>query len=100
MGVRVEDFCSFVGACRCLVETGFREFFRMAEIVCFDKDELVEYEESLKVFRDLNNVINTTELKRDIKKAFEIVAKLKVRNVSLEKSAENTGLSMVDINRF
>ena len=72
----------------------------MAEIVCFDKDELVEYEESLKVFRDLNNVINTTELKREIKKAFEIVAKLKVRNVSLEKSAENTGLSMVDINRF
>lgn len=43
MDVCVEEFSSFVGAPRCLVETSFREFRLMAEIACFDKDELVEY---------------------------------------------------------
>lgn len=52
------------------------------------------------MFRELNNVINTTELRGEMKKALEIVAKLKARNVSLEKSAKSTGLSIEEIDRF
>lgn len=84
-----------------LQERVFERLFRVAEIARFDKRELMEYEESLKVFRDLDNVITTAELKGraegEIKKAKEIVAKLKARNVSLEDIAEITGLSVEEI---
>ena len=50
-----------------LQERIFERVFRVAEIAKFNKNELVEYEESLKVFRDLNNVINTAEQKGETK---------------------------------
>lgn len=100
-----------------LQERVFERVFRVAEIARFDKHELVEYEESLKVFRDLNNVINTAELKGRTEgreeglaegvakgvakgreeKTKEIVTKLKARNVPLEEIAEITGLSVEEI---
>ncbi|MDR1381595.1 MAG: Rpn family recombination-promoting nuclease/putative transposase, partial [Tannerella sp.] len=37
----------------------FRRLFRIAEIACFTPEEALDYEESLKHYRDLINVIDT-----------------------------------------
>lgn len=44
-----------------LQERVFEKLFTAAEISCFTPHQLDEYEESLKVFRDLNNVIKTAK---------------------------------------
>ena len=52
-----------------LQERVFNRLFEQAEIARFSKDELFDYEESLKVYRDLFNVVNSAEQK-GIKKGF------------------------------
>ena len=44
-----------------LQERVFERLFRVAEIAKFSRDELAEYEDSLKRYRDMNNVINTAK---------------------------------------
>ena len=46
-----------------LQERVFERVFHLAEISRFNKQEIDQYEESLKVFRDINNVIDTAEEK-------------------------------------
>ena len=50
-----------------LQERIFERVFRAAEIARLDKKDLAAYEESLKIFRDLNNVISTAEWKGEAK---------------------------------
>lgn len=103
-----------------LQERIFERVFRMAEIAKFNKNELVEYEESLKVFRDLNNVINTAKLKGETqgeargraegrvegrvegerKKAREIARNLKLNGLSAENIAKFTGLTLEEISEL
>ena len=52
-----------------LQERVFNRLFEQAEIARFSKDELFDYEESLQVYRDLLNVVNSAEQK-GIKKGF------------------------------
>lgn len=96
-----------------LQERIFKRVFRVAEIAKFDRKEMVEYEESLKVFRDLNNVIGSAELKGkaeglaeglergrvegERKKALSIASGLKSMGMSLEEVARITGLSVEEI---
>ena len=92
-----------------LQERIFERVFRIAEIAKFNKNELVEYEESLKVFRDMNNVINTAELKGEIRgraegraegermKALDIARNLKSNGLSIEDIAKFTGLNPEEI---
>ena len=47
----------------------FTRLFEQAEIARFSKEELFDYEESLKVYRDLFNVVNSAEQK-GIRKGF------------------------------
>lgn len=42
------------------MEKVFTKLFEAAEIAKFSKDERIAYEESLKYYRDLNNVVNTS----------------------------------------
>ena len=42
-----------------LQERVFEKLFKVAEIAKFEPDEIEEYEESLKVYRDLKNSIDT-----------------------------------------
>ncbi|SHH74020.1 PD-(D/E)XK nuclease family transposase [Clostridium grantii] len=44
----------------------FEEAFKVAEIAKFTSEELVEYEESLKIYRDNINVIETAKEKRKL----------------------------------
>ena len=52
-----------------LQERVFTRLFEQAEIARFSKNELFDYEESLKVYRDLFNVVNSAEQK-GIRKGF------------------------------
>ena len=90
----------------------FERVFRVAEIAKFNKNELVEYEESLKVFRDLNNVINTAEQKGETrgeargraegerKKALDIARNLKSSGLPVEDIAKFTGLTLNEISNL
>ena len=99
-----------------LQERIFERVFRVAEIAKFNKNELVEYEESLKVFRDLNNVINTAEQKGETrgeargraegraegerKKALDIARNLKTSGLPVEDIAKFTGLTLKEISNL
>lgn len=53
-----------------LQERVFDRLFRAAEIARFDKRELIEYEDSLKAYRDWYSVVSTAE-KKGLKKGIE-----------------------------
>ena len=48
---------------KALQERVFVRLFRQAEIAKYTPEERMDYEESLKIFRDLKNVVDTAELK-------------------------------------
>lgn len=87
-----------------LQERVFERAFRVAEIAKFDPDELMEYEESLKVYRDLKNVIDTAveEAREEgIQEGIRKVAR-SLRNMGMEweQIAAATGLSLSELERL
>ncbi len=44
-----------------LTDFGFKKLFESAEIVKFSKEEREAYEESLKYYRDIKNVVDTSK---------------------------------------
>ncbi|MCB9233929.1 MAG: PD-(D/E)XK nuclease family transposase [Bacteroidia bacterium] len=84
-----------------LQEKVFMKLFEAAEIAKFSPDEKEAYEESLKYYRDLKNVIDTSFeegiIKGERKKQLEIAANLKRNGVSIEVIMESTGLSRQEI---
>jgi predicted transposase/invertase (TIGR01784 family) len=96
-----------------LKEAVFIKGFEIAEIANFDARQLAEYEESLKVYRDLKGVVDTSYeegleegvmigeerglKKGEKKKALEMARLMKKKNYPVEEIAELTGLSPKDI---
>jgi len=100
-----------------LQERVFERVFHLAEISRFNKQEIDQYEESLKVFRDLNNVIDTAEekglrkglaqgraegLAEGIEKGFtegklEIARNMKQAGMPVEQITLFTGLTVEEI---
>lgn len=86
----------------------FERFFKAAEIAGFSKQELFEYEDSLKVFRDWYSVVKTAEKKGHIKgfeegekkKQIEIVKNLKAMGVPTEVIIKGTHLSREEIEKL
>lgn len=89
-----------------LQERVFNRLFEAAEIARFSPEKLYAYEESLKVYRDWNNVIDTATLKGEAKgraegeliKARAIARNLKNIGLSIADIATATGLSPAEIN--
>jgi len=95
----------------------FSKLFEAAEIAKFTPNEREAYEESLKYYRDLNNVVNTSRAegmdegrkqgleegleegfkKGKKEKAFEIAKTLKDSGVTIEIIMQSTGLSEEEI---
>ena len=88
-----------------LKEDIFEEAFKVAEIAKFTKQELLEYENSLKIYRDNINVIETAKmegreegLKEGLKEGISKVAKkMLALGHSVEEIAEITGLTVNEI---
>ena len=87
-----------------LQERVFNRLFEAAEIARFNRRELVEYEDSLKAFRDWYSVMKTTLNKgraegRAEEKAI-IAAQMKADNLPTEVIAKYTGLSPEEISKL
>ena len=74
----------------------FTDFVEAAEIARFTPDEKNKYEESLKYYRDLKNVVATSF---DEGKA-EIAFQMKQKGIETNLIAEITGLSVEEIQKL
>ena len=88
-----------------LQERIFTRLFDQAEIARYTPEERQDYEDSLKVYRDMKNVLDTAELK-GLKKGIEQGASderkknakaMKALGLPLETIAKVTGMSIEDI---
>ena len=84
----------------------FAQAFEKAEIANFGPQEMDRYQDSLKVYRDLNNVIDTAFsegvqeglLEGEKKRTLEIAKALKAGGAALELIMSATGLTAAEIN--
>ena len=92
-----------------LQERVFTKLFEAAEIAKFTKEQYEAYEDSLKVYRDWKNTIETAELKAEKKEELRARWKRKKkkwrkkmlqRGFSLDDIAAITGLSKADIDNI
>jgi len=99
-----------------LQEKIFAKLFEQAEIANYSEQEYTEYEHSLKVYRDLNNVIETAEskgekrgeargekrgiAKGEIKKAKEIAQTMISKSLDIQLIMEITQLSKEEIEQL
>lgn len=80
-----------------LQERIFQRLFDAAEIAKFSSDEKVQYEESLKSYRDLKNVIDTAFDEGEAKSKMQIAVNMLKKGLSVELISEVTGLSTAEI---
>lgn len=87
-----------------LQERIFQKLFEAAEIAKFTPDEKNKYEESLKYYRDLKNVVDTSfdEGKAEGKEErnFEIARQMKLAGEPIEKITLFTGLTKQEIDNL
>jgi len=88
-----------------LQERVFSNLLDAAEIGRFDREELAQYENSLKHYRDMKNVIDTAAMEGEARgeakgrneKAFEVARRALEKNLPPADIAELTGLSEEEI---
>lgn len=99
-----------------LQERVFTRLFEQAEIARYTPKELMDYEDSLKVYRDLKNVIDTAEMKGqrkgieigqkqgieigELKATKRIASTMKAQGFPLESISKALGLSIEDIEKL
>ncbi len=95
-----------------LQEKIFAKLFEQAELANYSEQEYHEYEQSLKVYRDLNNVINTAydegetkgiekgRIEGEIKKAKEIAHSMLSKGLEIQLICEITHLSKEEIEQL
>ena len=72
---------------------GFKKLFKQAEIAKFSPEERQDYEESVKIYRDLKNSLDTAVWNEDK----EIARRMKAKGYAFEDIADITKLSIEDI---
>ena len=85
---------------RALQERIFTRLFEAAEIAKFTKKESMDYEESLKSFRDWENTIDTAKIKAREERSVEIARQMKSKGISVATIVECTGLGEDEISRL
>ena len=83
-----------------LQEGIFSRLFEVAEIAQFSRAEQEGYENSLKYYRDLKNVVDTSREEGREEREREIVVSLLQENVSIDLISRTTGLSIVAIQQI
>ena len=76
-----------------LQEHIFKKIFRVAEIARMNREEVAEYEASLKKFRDLNSAIETAKMEGKIEEKIEVAEKAIAMGMSIDDVIKLTGLS-------
>ncbi len=84
-----------------LQERVFEKLFEIAEIAKFTPKEKEQYEESLKYYRDLKNVVDSSKeegiIEGIIEGKIEVAKEMKTDGISIEKISKYTGLSIEEI---
>ena len=87
-----------------LQERIFERLFEVARISNFSPEEKVDYEESLKYYRDINNVVDTSREEGREEGREETLAKvvqeMLANNLSLDLICKYTGLSVEEVEEF
>lgn len=78
----------------------FLQAFEKAEIARFRQEDVTIYENSLKSYRDLKNVIDTAFDEGKTERTLEIAKALKASGVPVEVIMQTTGLSAADIQKL
>ncbi len=78
----------------------FKQAFEKAEIAKFSNAERVEYEQSLKVYRDLKGVLDTAFGEGKIEGKIEVAKTLKENGVSIDLIIKSTGLTQEEIEKL
>ena len=79
-----------------LQERVFEKLFKQAEIARFSPEERQDYEESVKIYRDLKNSIDTAVWKDKV----QIARRMKAKGYAVEDIAEITGLTAEEIEKL
>jgi predicted transposase/invertase (TIGR01784 family) len=84
-----------------LQEKIFNKLFEQAEIANYNDEEYAEYEESLKIYRDLKNSIDTAfeegKLEGKLEGKIETAKNMKGKGYPIEDIAEMVGLAIEEI---
>lgn len=84
-----------------LQERVFEKLFEIAEIAKFTPKEKEQYEESLKYYRDLKNVVDSSKeegkIEGKIERSIEVAKEMKSDGISIERISKYTGLSKEEI---
>ncbi len=83
-----------------LQERVFQKLFEAAEIARFNPEEKAKYEESLKYYRDLKNVVDTSYEEGKAEGKAEIARQMKADGEPVEKIIRYTGLTEDEIERL
>jgi predicted transposase/invertase (TIGR01784 family) len=83
-----------------LQERIFEKIFRVAEIAKLNRQEIAEYEDSLKKYRDLYSAIETAKMEGEVKGKMETALKMLEDGVSSENICKYTGLSQEQIKQL
>jgi predicted transposase/invertase (TIGR01784 family) len=91
-----------------LQEKIYEKLFAAAEIAKFSKQEREMYEESLKFYRDIKNVVDTAfddgkslgKIEGKIEQNYQLAKKLKEKGLPIELIIEVTGLSAEEIEKL
>lgn len=96
----IQNLQKFKNRPTALQERIFDKVFQTAELAQFDKKQRMAYEDSLKYYRDVKNVIDTTKEEAERKKVIEIVKKSIFKGESFEFIADITELSIEEIQKI
>ena len=83
-----------------LREKIFDKVFETAEIAKFTPEQVRSYEESLNVFRDIKNSIDTAKEETKIETVNEIAKNLLKAEIAIDVIIQSTGLSIEQINKL
>jgi predicted transposase/invertase (TIGR01784 family) len=83
-----------------LQEKIYEKLFAAAEIAKYTREEREQYEESLKYYRDIKNVIDTAFEDGEYKSKIIIAKNMKADGFSYEKISKYTGLSIEEIEKL
>ena len=78
-------------------EERYISIFKEAEIATFTPEELREYEDSLKAYRDIKNSIDTARKEGRVEEKIAIARNLKSMGMSISDISKATGLSEEEI---
>jgi len=75
----------------------FEKLFEVAEIAKFNHEQMQTYEDSLKYYRDMNNVVDTARAEGKIEERIDIARKMLNLGYTMEQIIEITGIDKSEI---